>query len=160
ETGDLSPDGRWLAHANNFDARVSVRDLHSPSAAAECQTLSGHAAEVEGLAFSPDGKYLVSCGADGTALVWDAKRLTGNPPPPHQREAVGLDADEAAARWDGLAVPDAGKAAKAIAALVEAPDAAVAVLKGRLKPAAAPTELGGPVTDPERLREVRAVEVL
>jgi WD40 repeat protein len=153
----LSPDGRWLAHADR--GAVAVRDLNSPRAASEYQMLSGHAGSVEAVEFSPDGKYLVSCGKDGTALVWDARLLTGKPTPP-ERDATALDADEVQPHWDVLATADPGKAASAMAALVESPDTAVPLLKARLKPATAPTELEGPVTDPELLRHIRTVEVL
>jgi WD40 repeat protein len=153
----LSPDGRWLAHADG--SAVAVRDLNNPRAASEHQSLSGHAGSVEAVTFSPDGKYLVSCGADGTALVWDAKVLTGKPMPP-ERDTAALDADEVQPHWDVLAAADPGKAASAMAALVESPDTAVPLLKARLKPAAAPTEPEGAVTDPELLRHLRAVEVL
>src|SRR5262249_22081963 len=37
------------------------------------QTLSGHANGTYGIAFSPDGKQIASCGADGTAKVWDVE---------------------------------------------------------------------------------------
>jgi WD40 repeat protein len=216
EAGALSPDGRWLAHIA-WGSDVAVRDLHSRYAATEFQTLYGHSGGVEGLAFSPDGKYLVSCGADGTALVWDAKRLTGKPAPPDD-EAPALDAGEAPTRWQALADADPGRAARAMGELVDSPADAVAMLKAQLKPADAPdaakierliadldsgefavrdralkelrrlgeqaasalrkaqegksspevaravqqvlVEMGGPLTDPEQLREVRAVEVL
>src|SRR5213079_378403 len=35
EAGDLSPDGRWLAHADNLRRAVAVRDLTNPHAATE-----------------------------------------------------------------------------------------------------------------------------
>jgi WD40 repeat protein len=214
--GALSPDSRWLVQDGRHNS-VAVRDLHSRSAAYEFQTLSGHAGEVTGLAFSPDGKYLVSCSADGTALVWDARRLTGKSVPA-ERDDANLDAEEVAVRWGVLADADPGKAARAMSALVESPNTAVPLLKARLKPAEVPppekverliadldsgefpvrdramkelrrigepaapalrkaqegkpspevaratqqllTELDGPVTDPEQLRQVRAAEVL
>jgi WD40 repeat protein len=222
ETGDLSPDGRWLAHGDDFHGAVPVRDLKSPRAVSEYQTLHGHGASVEALAFSPDGKYLVSAGPDGTALVWDAKQLTGKPLPPRVRkpspEIGGLAVVGAEVYWVGLADADAAKAALAMADLGRMTDEAVPLLKARLKPAAAPpaerverliadldsdtfdvrqkafrelrglheqaapalrkalkgtpsaelarqarqllSDLDGPITDPERLRPLRAVEVL
>jgi hypothetical protein len=217
ETGDLSPDSRWLAHANNWHGAISVRDLKSPSAGHECQALSGHAGEVEALAFSPDCKWLVSCGADGTVLVWDAWRLTGKAAPVG-RDPADLDRDEARDRWELLGDADPHRAAEAMAALIESPAVAVPLIEARLKPAemvpqdrierlvaeldsnefarrekaaeelrgfveqAAPAlrkalegkpsaeltrrarqllaELEGPVTSPQQLRTLRAVEVL
>jgi WD40 repeat protein len=35
-------------------------------------TLSGHTADINSVAFSPDGRFLVTASADGTARVWDA----------------------------------------------------------------------------------------
>src|SRR3712207_7975674 len=35
-------------------------------------TLAGHTAAVSALAFSPDGKTLVSCGQDGLLRAWEA----------------------------------------------------------------------------------------
>jgi WD40 repeat protein len=143
ETGDLSPDGRWLAHADNMHRAVSVRDLNSPHALGEYQTLRGHAGDLNAVEFSPDGKYLVSCGSDGTALVWDARLLTGKPkrdPPRRPAPELGvLEKPGAETHWPGLADVDAGRAARAMAALVESPEVAVPLLKARLKPAETPT---------------------
>jgi WD40 repeat protein len=143
ETGDLSPDGRWLVHAVSYDHGISVRDLNNPRAASEFQTLLGHAGSINAIAFSPDGKYLVSCASDGTALVWDAKLLTGKPNPqkpkaPPAPEIAGLHPPEEESEWAALADADAGKAAKAMAALAESPGTAVPLLKARLKPVESP----------------------
>jgi WD40 repeat protein len=222
ETGALSPDGRWLAHANNFHRAVAIRDLKNPWAASDYQNLFGHGDAVEALAFSPDGKYLVSTGPDGMALVWDTKRLTGKPAPPKPSrpapEIGGAAGVGVEVYWVGLAEADAAKAARAMADLELASEEAVPLLKAQLKPAepvpaeqierliadldsdkfaarkkayqrlqrlheqAAPAlrkaldgkpsaevakqarrlleELEEPVTDPEQLRQLRAVEVL
>ena len=41
--------------------------------AKEIRKLAGHADDVYGLAFSPDGKRLASVGYAGNLLVWDAE---------------------------------------------------------------------------------------
>ena len=55
---------------------------------------------VEGVAFSPDGKTLASCGWDNTVRIWDVSRLSDGPPSqpvvlPHGsvRYAVAFSAD-------------------------------------------------------------------
>jgi WD40 repeat protein len=142
EAAALSPDGRWLARA--YWSSVLVHDLRNPRAAREAQTLSGHGSDVRGIAFSPDGKYLVTCGRDGTALVWDAKQLTGKPKPAEGADAVDIEGapltaeEKAEAYWKELAGTDARAAARAMVSLEELPEAAAAVLKAQLKPVEAP----------------------
>lgn len=38
--------------------------------------LSAHASAITGLAFTPDGKQLVSAAWDGQVILWDVERLT------------------------------------------------------------------------------------
>jgi WD40 repeat protein len=220
---DLSPDGRWLARADDRHYAVSVHDLNNPQAASEYQTLFTRAGRVNAVAFAPDGKYLVSCHSDGTALVWDTRALTGKPkllpkPKPPAPEIGALEAPGMEEYWAGLAESDAGRAALAMAAMIELFNDAVPLLKSKLKPAEAPPagrveqliadldndtfavrqkalkelerlaeqaapalrktleskpsvevarqvkrllkEVEGPTTNPEQLRQLRAVEVL
>jgi hypothetical protein len=63
----LSPDGRLLAAASG---QGEVRLLETATGT-EIRRLSGHRGAVWSLAFSRDGRTLVSGSFDGTALVWD-----------------------------------------------------------------------------------------
>jgi WD40 repeat protein len=67
----FSPDGQWLAASYAVpDPVVRVVGLTRPGA----RTLIGHTGNVNGLAFGPDGKVLMTAASDGTLRLWD---LTG-----------------------------------------------------------------------------------
>ncbi|MCI0462073.1 MAG: hypothetical protein L0Z62_34405 [Gemmataceae bacterium] len=73
-----SPDGHILASAEG----ASVV-LFEAASGRVCRRLKGHRADVTGLAFTPDGRRLVSAAADSTGLVWDvspAALVTRNRP--------------------------------------------------------------------------------
>jgi WD40 repeat protein len=110
---------------------------------------------VTAVAFSPDGRRLVSGGADTTALVWD---VTG------QRDALGASGGVYPRRdkpggslgraglercWLDLLDADASRAHRAVWMLVAAPEEAVPFLGERLRRVAVPP-------DPKRLAQLVA----
>jgi WD40 repeat protein len=64
----LSPDGRLFATSSGNEYAIKLWDLATK---AEIATLHGHQWVVLQLAFSPDGKRLVSGAIDNTARIWD-----------------------------------------------------------------------------------------
>jgi WD40 repeat protein len=70
----FSPDGGRIAYAGGTwtwagsqDTSIRIWDL----ASGETKRLAGHSQAVYGLAWSPDGALLVSCGWDGQVKAWD-----------------------------------------------------------------------------------------
>src|SRR5262249_22811923 len=81
------------------------------------------------VAFSPDGRTLVSGGLDQTAQMWDVSGITGRRREPAERSPADLEAD-----WKDLA----GDAAAGYAALgrrLSSPGSAVAFLGKQLQSA-------------------------
>jgi hypothetical protein len=76
----------------------------------------------DGVVFSANGRYLVTVGEDGTALVWDVYAATSGEPVAPDR------------LWAELADPDAEKAFTAVRRLVAAGDLATKELGRRLRP--------------------------
>jgi WD40 repeat protein len=66
----FSPDGEIVA-LGGF-SRISLVDYRS---GAIRQRLFGHAHEMNGLAFSPDGGTLASCSMDGTIKLWNLQTM-------------------------------------------------------------------------------------
>jgi WD40 repeat protein/uncharacterized caspase-like protein len=74
----LSPDGRWLAAGGWMAPGFGVRDnemgdirLYEYATGNLVALLRGHTDAVNSLAFSPDGKLLISGSGDHTAILWD-----------------------------------------------------------------------------------------
>ena len=63
----FSPDGSLIALTDGYRGFVH---LHSAATGARVRTLKGHSDEVDDLAFSPDGHYLLSTSRDGTSRLW------------------------------------------------------------------------------------------
>jgi WD40 repeat protein len=66
-SGGGGSDDDWMGHNNGADNSVRIWDLRSGD---ELQRLSGHTAAVRAVDFTPDGKFLISGGADSTVRVW------------------------------------------------------------------------------------------
>jgi WD40 repeat protein/uncharacterized caspase-like protein len=73
----ISPDDRWLAVGGWFDADDAAEPccgdirLYEISSGKLIAVLRGHANSVNALAFSPDGRLLLSGSSDKTAVIWD-----------------------------------------------------------------------------------------
>ncbi len=117
----FSSDGRLLA-TSDASGGIQFRQLGGDK---ELKTLEGHEARVKSIAFA--GGRMVTVSLDGTALVWDARAIKAE-----KATADKLDAD---AVWAGLGNDSSAKAFDAMGKLGQAPDAAVRLLRERLKPA-------------------------
>jgi WD40 repeat protein len=62
----FSPDGKYAA-AGSQDGKIRLWDVQS---GAKIRTFTGHSDEISGLAFSPDGRKIISS-ADASARLWD-----------------------------------------------------------------------------------------
>jgi WD40 repeat protein len=62
----FSPDGKTIAWGT-WEGPVHLHDRDSGAKLAE---FNGHRGRVLHLLFTPDGRHLVSCSEDSTALVW------------------------------------------------------------------------------------------
>jgi WD40 repeat protein len=65
-----SPDGRWIATADGHRRTVRLWDAATGRVV---RTFWGHRDSVNRVAFSPDGKRLVSASSDRSARVWEVK---------------------------------------------------------------------------------------
>jgi RNA polymerase sigma factor (sigma-70 family) len=120
----FAPDGRTVAAASGW-ANGTIHFLDARTGQVLSQ-FRGHGCYVGTLAFAPDGKTLASGQRDTTVLVWD---LT-----PGLQQLGRLPRKDVEALWTDLAGADARKARTAVWSLVEAPEAALPLLKSRLRP--------------------------
>jgi hypothetical protein len=107
---------------------VRVLDL---ATGREVRRFDGHRGSVKAIAFTPDGRSVVSGSEDATALVWDISDLSDRP-----KTGELMPAEVLKSRWDELAGNDAGIAYRATWAL-SVPQV-IAFLRDRLHPAASP----------------------
>lgn len=64
----FSPDGRSVVTTTRIDRTARVEDVRT----GKFVTLRGHRGPVTSVAFSADGRHVVTASSDGTARVWDA----------------------------------------------------------------------------------------
>ncbi len=137
----FSPDGKSLAWAGWRQGTVYLGEI---ATSGERRHFAGHRGVVGALAFSPDGKMLISGSTDTTALVWD---LTGRLASDGKNDKP-LSADDLKRLWDALAAEDAATGYRAIQALAADPQHTIPYLRPRLHPVAA--------ADEERLKRLIA----
>ena len=99
----FSPDGRWLASGGREKGALGtlwkqvtgnrLRGATAPTVrlwrvhdGALQQALAGHRDDVWSVAFSPDGKWLATSGADRRVVVWALQVKTEGDPAQHPRE--------------------------------------------------------------------------
>jgi WD40 repeat protein len=123
----LSPDGRTVAYGGSTHDSVRLLEV---ATGAERVRLDGHQSHIVALAFSRDGRRLVSGSYDTTALVWDLTGCDGIGRPRPKLSAEALDR-----LWDDLAGADGVRAYRAIWRLAADPESAVPYARQRLRPA-------------------------
>ncbi len=125
----FSLDGRTLAW-NGW--RESIVHLGEIATGRERCRFDGHRGEVVSLAFSPDGKMLISGSKDTTAFIWDLTgRLAGA-----DKWGKPLTEDELKKHWTVLASEDAAASYRAMQALAYDPSRSLPYLRQRLHPVA------------------------
>ncbi|MCI0461324.1 MAG: sigma-70 family RNA polymerase sigma factor [Gemmataceae bacterium] len=129
----FSPDGRLLALRG--DAPWTEALVWDVAKGTELARFGGKQGKLEAVAFSPEGRRLVTGHTDTTALVWDISRLGKAAPATKDLSPKALDQ-----LWADLQGEDAEKAYDAILALASAPRQAVPLLRKHLRPAPPPDE--------------------
>ena len=133
----VSPDGRLLAVSEGAFAAPNLEVCLYETVSGELvKKLAGHSRWATDLAFSPDGRRLVSVSEDQTGLVWDvtlsamADLPKGKPTETRLTEA-----------WNQLAKLDSEPAYAGMATLAAAPAETIAIMKAKLRGCTVPTDV-------------------
>ncbi|VTS03217.1 wd-40 repeat protein : Uncultured bacterium genome assembly Metasoil_fosmids_resub OS=uncultured bacterium PE=4 SV=1: WD40: WD40: WD40 [Gemmata massiliana] len=144
----LSPTcGQYAQIADDASDQIH---LFEPATRDVRRALIGHRNGVRVLGFTPDGTKLLTAGGDHTVLVWDMRLQSVPLPDALKRET------SAAKLWDTLTALNAKDSYLAMSRLAREPEAAVKIVRMRLKPAARENR----ETDESRITDCRAVELL
>src|SRR5262249_45244961 len=118
----FSPDGKSLAWGGWRDGTVYLGEI---ATGRERQHFAGHTGRIGSLAFSADGKMLISGSEDTTALVWDLSgRLTMG-----KKLGAALSAAELEAHWKMLADDDAAAGYRTVQMLAADPERSIPYLR-------------------------------
>jgi WD40 repeat protein len=134
----FGPDQRVIATAssglNKSGGQEQLIQLWDIVSGKELMRRSGFDSNTRVLAFSPDGKTLVSGHEEGYLLAWDVSSVS----PFKSSESRKATKEEWESWWADLAAEDTRKAGVAIWKWVDADSQAVGFLRDRLKPAPGP----------------------
>jgi RNA polymerase sigma factor (sigma-70 family) len=122
----FSPSGRHLAVSHGL-SEIALWDVIAGKEIARFGTQQGG---INCLAFNPDGRRLISGGADTTALVWDVSAKVK----PAAPAADKLDTTVLEHLWGHLGSKDAGEAFDALCKLIPHSEQTVALARKHLKP--------------------------
>jgi hypothetical protein len=123
-----SRDGRFVAYGDKGgDQRIRLWDTATGE---QLAGFDGIRADVNALCFSPDGTSLAAGLQDGSILIYEVPKADP------ELAKSSFSKNELESRWTDLGGDHAGKAHRAIWALVATPKQSVPFLQGRLKPVA------------------------
>ncbi len=131
-TAAFSPDGRMLA-VGSATGEIRLIDMRS---GATSGGFAGHRGRISDLAFSADGKRLISASADTTAVIWDVAKLQATLP--KSSPSIKPTQKQLDDWWLSLASGDGKAASEAIWSLVDRPGEALSLFRGKLKPVIGP----------------------
>ena len=125
----VSPDGKTVVTVADAgpEAEEQIVTLWEAETGRPRGRFRGHIGPVKSVAVSGDGRFIVTGGADTTALVWDAAKPLAMSSAARRRPA-GADAK---ACLNDLAGADAEQAYASLRALIDAPKETVAFLAGQ-----------------------------
>ncbi len=130
----LSADARWVARTlaggglyldllDTATADDETRRVRLPLGTDDDEPAAG-------VAFTPDGKRVLTCSANGVCRAWDVSEITGRPPANPPAEAALAPAN----LWELLASDDAKTAGEVMQVLTAAPELARKTIAEHLTP--------------------------